>query len=127
MSISKAKRVRRKELKELRSRKCRFHGLALCEWRDCKKQVYEDFYGTGKRKLKHEAPIAADIEALFRLLRQPVQFENSWTDFPDEPKSILQPVSAAPPPVAPAPVIPPVLDPKKMTLRERIELAKSAL
>jgi len=122
MAISKAKRARRKELRELRSRKCRSHGLTLCEWRDCKKQVYEDFYGTRKKKLMHDNRAAVDIEMLFRKLRQPVQSENGWDDLADEPTPVPQPVSAVPPTAAPARVT----DPRKMTLRERIALNVAA-
>lgn len=122
MAISKAKRARRKELRELRSRKCRFHALALCEWRECRRQVYADFYKAGKRKLKHDASITMNLDALFRQLREPVRFEDSWDDFADEPKLVLQPVSAVPQPAAPALVT----DPRKMTLRERIALKVAA-
>jgi len=100
MSISKARRALRKEQAELRSRKCRFHGLALCEWRDCQKQVRRDFYGTRKKKIMHDTPAAVDIEALFRKLREPVSYDERFSDdFPDEPTPILPaPVVSIPAP-----------------------------
>jgi hypothetical protein len=120
MSISKTRRALRKEQAELRSRRCRFHGLALCEWRDCQKQVRRDFYGTRKKKIMHDTPTPVDIEALFRKLREPISYDERFSDdFPDEPT-----------PAAPAPVPPassPVSDPTwGLTLRERIKLAKVA-
>jgi hypothetical protein len=121
MAISKAKRVRRAELQILRKLKCNRHSVRRCENSDCIRQVREALYGTRRKTLMHEAPPQIDWDSLFYRLHHPE--ESYFESLPDDPPEAPKPISS-PVPVSTIPH--PVTDPRQLTLRQRIELAKAA-
>jgi hypothetical protein len=118
--VSKATKLRRKELRALANIRCFQHCLKNCDKYYCQSEVKKKFYGRKKKRKQIQAP-QVDIETLFYRLRHPVEtYFESLPDFPED----------APTPITPAPVVSipaPVSDPTwGLTLRERIKLAKVA-
>jgi hypothetical protein len=123
--ISKQKKARRAELAAIRKLKCKRHGQrnGACESRDCMKQIRESFYGTRCKKLQHNDVSVPDLDALFYLIKHPQTAENYFMtcEEPGVSEAVSPPVS-----ISPSVIPDPSKDPRKLTLRQRIELAKAA-
>jgi len=87
--ISRETRRYRACLKKLHTIKCTRHKVPRCHHFDCIKAIKEIVYGSRKRKSKEVTP-TVNIEELFRKLREPISYDERFSDdFPDEPTPIL--------------------------------------
>jgi len=98
--ISRETRRYRAYLKKLHTIKCTRHKVPRCHHFDCIKAIKEIVYGSRKRKLSKEVTPIINVEELFRKLREPISYDESFLDdFPDEPTpTLLAPVLSIPTP-----------------------------
>jgi len=120
--ISRETRRLRKEAAERRKVKCFYHRVRDCENHSCRFGIANAIRKRGGKKAGRAETSPADLERLFYLIRNPQEAESYFLSLENE-LSVSEPVLVVP---SPAPVISPVLDPRKLTLRQQYELSKSA-
>ena len=122
MPISKQKRSRRAELQELKKLRCFRHKIRNCDSAPCRQEVAVAFFGSRKKSDKPLEASPTRLDRLFYLIRNPQYAENLFLDDePQIPETTLPSVSSGL-----LTTTKPVTDPRKLTLKQRIEMAKVA-
>lgn len=121
--ISRETRRIRAELAAARKVKCYWHRVRNCENHSCRFGIANAIRKRGGKKAGRAETSPADLERLFYLIRHPQEAESYFRSIEDDLSASELVVVPVPTPVPPTSE---PTDPRQLTLRQRIELAKTA-